>query len=170
MGWIISRVSGLEVTELLSERIWSRMGAEQDAYMTVDGKGTPFAGGGLSAGLRDLGRIGLLMLGEGELDGERLFPAKVVANIRRGGSKEAFAKAGYTSLAGGSYRGMWWVFHNENGAFAARGVHGQTIYVDPAARMVLVRFASFPVAKNSKIDPTSLPAYQAVADYLMSKP
>jgi hypothetical protein len=49
-------------------------------------------------------------------------------------------------------------------------VHGQTIYVDPMADMVIVRFASFPTAKNAKIDPTSLPAYQAVADYLLSKP
>lgn len=169
LGWIISRITGMEVTELLSDRVWSRMGAEQDGYMTVDGRGTPFAGGGLSAGLRDLGRIGLLMLNGGEINGERLFPADVVAGIRKGGSKQAFAKAGYGTLAGGSYRGMWWVFHNENGAFAARGVHGQTIYVDPAADMVLVRFASFPTAKNGKIDPTSLPAYQAVADYLMAK-
>ena len=169
LGWIISRVSGMEVTELLSKRIWSRMGAEQDAYMTVDGKGTPFAGGGLSAGLRDLGRIGLLMLNEGEINGERLFPSEVVASIRKGGSKEAFAKAGYTTLGGGSYRGMWWLFHNDHGAFAARGVHGQTIYIDPKADMVLVRFASFPTAKNAKIDPTSLPAYQTVAKYLLAK-
>jgi CubicO group peptidase (beta-lactamase class C family) len=169
LGWIISRVSGMEVTELLSSRIWSRMGAEQDAYMTVDGKGTPFAGGGLSAGLRDLGRIGLLMLNEGEINGKRLFSSEVVANIRRGGSREAFAKAGYKTLKGGSYRGMWWLFHNDHGAFAARGVHGQTIYVDPKAEMVLVRLASFPTAKNAPIDPTSLPAYQAVAEYLLSK-
>ncbi len=169
LGWIISRVSGREVTELLSERIWRRMGAEQDGYMTVDGKGTPFAGGGLSAGLRDLGRIGLLMLNEGEINGQRLFPSQVVANIRSGGSKEAFAKAGYKTLEGGSYRGMWWLFHNTNGAFAARGVHGQTIYVDPSADMVIARLASFPSAKNANIDPTSLPAYQAVADYLLSK-
>lgn len=169
LGWIISRVSGKAVTELLSDRIWSRMGAEQDAYMTVDGKGTPFAGGGLSAGLRDLGRIGLLMLNEGEINGQRLFPSQVVANIRSGGSKEAFAKAGYKTLQGGSYRGMWWLFHNENGAFAARGVHGQTIYVDPTADMVIVRVASYPSAKNAKIDPTSLPAFQAVAEYFLSK-
>jgi CubicO group peptidase (beta-lactamase class C family) len=169
LGWIISRVSGKEVTELLSEKIWSRMGAEQDGYMTVDGKGAPFAGGGLSAGLRDLGRIGQLMLNEGEINGQRLFPSQVVANIRAGGGKEAFAKAGYKALEGGSYRGMWWLFHNEHGAFAARGVHGQTIYIDPTADMVIVRFASFPTAKNAKIDPTSLPAYQAVADYLLSK-
>ncbi len=169
LGWIISRVTGKEVTELLSERIWSRIGAEQDAYMTVDGKGTPFAGGGLSAGLRDLGRIGLLMLNEGELNGERLFSSEVVANIREGGSRKAFAKAGYETLQGGSYRSMWWLFHNKHGAFAARGVYGQTIYVDPKADMVLVRFASYPTAKNAKIDPTSLPAYQAVAEYLLSQ-
>ena len=169
LGWILSRVSGKAVSELLSERIWSRMGAEQDGYMTVDGKGTPFAGGGLSAGLRDLGRIGLLMLNEGEINGQRLFPSQAVANIRSGGSKAAFAKAGYKTLQGGSYRGMWWLFHNENGAFAARGVYGQTIYVDPTADMVIVRFASFPTAKNANIDPTSLPAYQAVAEYLLSK-
>ena len=169
LGWIISRVTGKEVTEFLSERIWSKMGAEQDAYMTVDGKGTPFAGGGLSAGLRDLGRIGLLMLNDGVINGERLFPQKVVENIRTGGDRSAFAKAGYTTLKGGSYRSMWWVFHNKHGAFAARGVHGQTIYVDPFAEMVIVRFASFPEAKNAKIDPTSLPAYQAVAEYLINK-
>jgi len=170
LGWIVSRVSGKAVSDLLSDRIWSRMGAEQDGYMTVDGKGTPFAGGGLSAGLRDLGRIGLLMLNEGEINGQRLFPSQVVANIRAGGSKAAFAKAGYRTLDGGSYRGMWWLLHNDHQAFAARGVHGQTIYVDPTADMVIVRFASFPTAKNGKIDPTSLPAYQAVAEYLLAKP
>ncbi len=169
LGWIISRVSGKEFTELLSDRIWSRMGAEQDAYVTVDGKGTPFAGGGMSAGLRDLGRIGLLMLNEGAINDRRLFPSGVVAGIRQGGDKEAFDKAGYETLEGGSYRGMWWIFHNNHGAFAARGVHGQTIYVDPTADMVLVRLASFPTAKNAAIDPTSLPAYQAVAEYLLTK-
>lgn len=169
LGWIISRATGKDLTTLLSERIWSRMDAEQDGYITVDAKGTPFAGGGLSAGLRDLGRIGLLMLNGGEINGKRLFPKRVVESIQDGGDKIAFAKAGYKTLTGGSYRSMWWVLHNEHGAFAARGVHGQTIYVDPKAEMVLVRYSSFPTAKNAKIDPTSLPAYQAVANYLMKK-
>jgi len=169
LGWIVSRITGKDLANLLSERIWSQMGAEQDGYMTVDAKGTPFAGGGLSAGLRDLGRIGLLMLNGGEINGQRLFPQEVVQSIRSGGDREAFAKAGYKTLEGGSYRGMWWVFHNKHGTFAARGVHGQTIYVDPTAAMVIVRFSSFPTAKNAKIDPTSLPAYQAVAEYLMRK-
>ncbi len=169
LGWILARVSGKSVADLLSERIWSRMGAEQDGYFTVDSIGTPFAGGGLSAGLRDMARIGQLMLDEGVINGERLFPARVVSGIRAGASRKAFRKAGYRTIPGGSYRSMWWVFHNDHGAFAARGVHGQTVYVDPRARMVIVRFASHPVAKNAVIDPTSLPAYQAVADYLLSR-
>lgn len=169
LGWIISRATGQDLTELLSEKVWSQMGAEQDAYMTIDGKGTPFAGGGLSAGLRDLGRIGQLMLNGGVLNGKRLFAESVVKSIQKGGDKGAFSQAAYKTLEGGSYRSMWWVLHNEHKAFAARGVHGQTIYVDPTAQMVIVRFSSFPVAKNALIDPTSLPAYQAVAEYLMSK-
>jgi len=169
LGWIISRTTGKDLTRLLSERIWKKMGAEQDAYMTIDSKGTPFAGGGLSAGLRDLGRIGLLMLNKGKINGQQLFPQEVVEQITAGGNKSAFAKAGYKTLEGGSYRSMWWIFHNGHGAFAARGVHGQTIYIDPAAEMVIVRFSSYPKAKNSLIDPTSLPAYQAVAEYLMTK-
>jgi CubicO group peptidase (beta-lactamase class C family) len=169
LGWIISRVTGKDLAHLLSERLWSRMGAEQDGYMTVDAKGIPFAGGGLSASLRDLGRIGLIMLNGGEINGQRLFPKDVVENIRAGGDKNAFEKAGYKTLKSGSYCSMWWIFHNKHGAFAARGVHGQTIYIDPTAEMVIVRFASFPTAKNAHIDPTSLPAYQAVAEYLMKK-
>jgi CubicO group peptidase (beta-lactamase class C family) len=167
LGWIISRVSGKAVTALASERLWRRMGAEQGAYMTVDGKGVPFAGGGLSAGLRDLGRIGLLMLNEGIINGERLFPAEVVQTIRAGGDRSKFG--GYPTLEGSSYTSQWWVLHNDHGAFAARGVHGLTIYVDPTAEMVLVRFASFPRAANALIDPTSLPAFQAVGEYLMSR-
>ncbi|MFN3190638.1 MAG: serine hydrolase domain-containing protein [Aureliella sp.] len=169
LGWIVSRVAEEDITHLFSERIWSKIGAEQDAYMTVDALGTPFAGGGLSAGLRDLGRLGLLMLNQGELNGQRLFPKEVVANIQGGGNKAAFEKAGYATLGGGSYRSMWWVLHNSHGAYAARGVHGQTIYVDPKAEMVIVRLASHPQAKNAYIDPTSLPAYQAIAEYLLSK-
>ncbi|WP_426222594.1 serine hydrolase domain-containing protein [Psychrobacter sp. DWR1-2-3] len=169
LGWIISRTTGKAVNELLSDRIWQKIGAEQSAYMTVDAKGTPFAGGGISAGLHDMARIGSLMLNKGEINGERLFPAAVVDNIEAGGDKNAFAKAGYKQLTNGSYKSMWWLFNNPTPIYAARGVHGQTIYVDPAADMVIVRFASYPDASNSKIDPTSLPAYKALANYLIKK-
>jgi len=167
VGWIISRVANQSVTEMASERLWRPMGAEQDAYMTVDAKGVPYAGGGLSAGLRDLGRLGLLMLNEGVINGKRLFPAEAVKRIRAGGDPSKFGTA-YPALIGGSYRSLWWIYPGHDGVFAARGVHGQTIYVDPTARMVLVRFASFPRSENPLIDPTSLPAFRAVAEYLKS--
>jgi len=167
LGWIISRVTDKSVNQLVSERLWQPMGTEQAAYYTVDALGIPYAGGGLSAGLRDMARVGQLMLNEGEYDGKRLFPAEVVRVIRAGGDKQAFAKAGYSTLPGASYRAMWWVLHNANGAFTARGVHGQSLYIDPTADMVIARFASHPSAKNSDNDPTSLPAYQALADHLM---
>jgi CubicO group peptidase (beta-lactamase class C family) len=167
LGWIIARVTGKSVTDLLAERIWSKMGAEQDAYYTVDSIGTPFAGGGLNAGLRDLARIGQLMLDGGVINGRRLIPEAAIESIRAGGDKAAFEKAGYALLKGWSYRGMWWVTHNEDGAYMARGVHGQAIYVDPKARMVIARFASTPQAGNAANDPNSLPAYEAVAKHLM---
>ncbi|WP_051201559.1 serine hydrolase domain-containing protein [Paracoccus aminophilus] len=165
LGWIISRVSQKSVAALASERLWQPMGAEQDAYQTVDGKGVPFAGGGLSLGLRDLARLGQLMLDKGELNGRRLFPSEVVEKIAAGGDQSKFG--GYPTIPNGSYKSQWWSFNNAHGAYAARGVHGQTIYIDPVAGMVLVRFASFPTASNGEIDPTSLPAYMAVANYLI---
>lgn len=168
LGWIIARAADKSFCDLVSERIWSRIGMEQSAFITVDSTGTPFVGGGLNCGLRDLARVGQLLLKEGMFEGEQLFPTSVTESIRRGGSKEAFESAGYQTLDGGSYRSMWWVFHDDHGAFAARGVHGQTIYIDPKAEMVIARFASHPQAKNAYIDPTSLPAYRALADYLMT--
>lgn len=168
-GWLIARTAGVSAAEYLSNRIWSKIGTEREAFYTVDSIGTPFAGGGFNATLRDMARLGQLVLQNGAWNGEQIIPAAAIERIRQGGDKEAFAKAGYDLLPGWSYRGMWWVSHNENGAFAARGVHGQTIYVDPAADMVIVRFASHPIAGNAASDPTSLPAYQAVADYLMKQ-
>ena len=170
LGWVIARASGKSVADLLSERIWSKMGAEQDAYYTVDSTGTPFAGGGLNAGLRDMARIGQLLLDGGMAGGQRLIPQKAIDSIRAGGDKTAFEKGGYPALKGWSYRAMWWITHNANGAFMARGVHGQAIYVDPVADMVIARFSSHPVAGNAANDPTSLPAYEAMARHLIEQP
>ncbi len=170
LGWVIARVTGRNVAELLSERIWSRLGAEQDAYLTVDATGTPFAGGGLNTGLRDLARFGEMLRQNGRFNGQQIIPKAVVDDIRRGGSREAFAQAGYSLLPGWSYRNMWWVTHQPDSAFMARGVHGQRIYVNPQAGVVIVRYASHPVASNAANDPTTLPAFDAVARHLMRQP
>ena len=94
-----------------------------------------------------------------------MVPKALVDDTIRGGDRSAFS--GYPTLPGWSYRNMWWVSHNEHGAYMARGVHGQAIYIDPKAEMVIARFASHPVAGNVANDPTSLPAYHALAKFLM---
>lgn len=167
LGWVIARAMRQSVAELLADRIWRRIGARREAFFTVDALGTPFAGGGFNATLRDMARLGQLMLDEGRLDDQQIIPGPAIAAIRGGGDQALFAKAGF-DLPGWSYRSMWWITHDDHGAFAARGVHGQTIWVDPAADMVIARFASHPVAANAANDATSLPAFRAVADYLIA--
>lgn len=168
LGWLIARATGKSVADLLSERIWSRIGAEREAFYTVDSIGTPFAGGGFNATLRDMARLGQLMLDDGQVGGAQVVPKAAIETIRKGGDPATFAKAGYDLLPGWSYGSMWWVSNDDHGAYAARGVHGQTIWIDPKADMVIARFASNPVAANAASDPTSLPAYRAVADHLMA--
>lgn len=168
LGWIIARVTGKTINEVLSEKIWRKLGVEQDAYYSVDAVGTPFAGGGLNLGLRDMARFGQLILNNGKSGTQQIIPKAAIDDIRKGGSKKAFAKGGYPLLKGWSYRDMWWITNNDHGAFCARGVHGQVVYIDPKADMVIVRFASNPLASNAVNDPYSLPAYDAVAKYLLT--
>ena len=167
LGWVIRRATGQSIGQLLSERIWSRLGMEQDAYFTVDSVGNEFAGGGLNAGLRDMARFGEMMRNHGKFNGQQIIPAAVVQDIAKGGDKSAFPQASFPTLPGWSYRNMWWVSNNEHGAYSARGIHGQAIYIDPKAEMVIARFASHPMPNNPFNDPTSLPAYMALAKHLM---
>jgi CubicO group peptidase (beta-lactamase class C family) len=167
LGWILRRITGLSLTEQLSQRIWSRLGAEHDAYITVDTLGTEFGGGGLNTTLRDLARFGELMRHDGVWLGQQVIPKAVVDDIRRGADPAQFTPAGYTTLPGWSYRNMWWVSHNAHGAFMARGIHGQALYIDPTAEMVIARYASHHIAGNLGIDPQSIPAYHAMALHLM---
>lgn len=57
LGWLIARVTGQSVDELLADRVSSKIGMDQDANNSVDELGTPFSGGGFNAGLRDLARF-----------------------------------------------------------------------------------------------------------------
>ena len=167
LGWIIRRVTGLSLAQNLSQRIWSRLGAEHDAYITVDTAGTEFAGGGLNTTLRDLARFGEMMRNGGRAMGQQVVPQAVVEGICKGADPAKFVAAGYHTLPGWSYRSMWWVSHNPHGAYMARGIHGQAIYIDPAAEMVIARYGSHHIAGNLGIDPHSLPAYHAMALHLM---
>ncbi len=168
LGWVIRRATGASLAELLSQRIWQPLGAEQEAYFSMDSHGTEFAGGGLNTALRDLARFGEMMRLGGLYNGQQIVPAAVVADIQRGANAAHFAQAGHALLPGWSYRNMWWVTHNAHGAYSARGVHGQLVWVDPRAQMVIARYASHPQAANMHLDPTSLPAWHALAQHLLA--
>ncbi len=169
LAWIVQRVTGKPMAQLVSERIWQKIGAEEDANVIVDPAGMAACGGGMSIALRDLARFGEMMRNRGAFNGQQIVPEAVVDDIAGGARTEDFAKAGYTTMPGWSYRSQWWVSHNNLGAYTARGIHGQACWIAPKAEVVIARFASHPVAANgnSVLDKVSLPAYAAVAAHLM---
>jgi CubicO group peptidase (beta-lactamase class C family) len=167
LAWITRRLLGLSLSTQLSTRVWQPMGAQEDAHYTVDRLGIESGGGGLNTTVRDLARFGELMRNRGHFNGRQIVPASVVDDIAKGGDRKKFALAGYATLPGWSYRNQWWVSHNSHGVYMARGIHGQSLYVDPKAEMVIARYASHPAAGNVNNDPVTLPAFAAVAEILM---
>ena len=167
LAWIVKRASGESLADLLSKQIWQKLGAENDAYFMVDSVGGESGGGGLNTTLRDLARFGEMIRNKGKFNGQQVIPEAAVADLTTPGDKAKFAVAGYKTLPNWSYRDMWWQSNNANGAFAARGIYGQSIYIDPKAEMLIVRYASHPYAANAANDPVTLPAYAALAAELM---
>ena len=165
--WVMKRATGIALADMLSDRIWSRLGCEEDAYLAVDSIGVAMGGAGLSASLRDLARFGEMMRCEGAAQGRQVIPSAVVADIVRGSDRSKFAGAGYALLGGYSYRSMWWVSHDALGVYEGRGIHGQRLYIVPAAQLVIARFASHPIASSAANDPITLPAFRAVTQLLM---
>ena len=167
LAWIIRRASGQSLSGLLSKRIWQPMGAEEDAHYTVDRLGIESGGGGLNTTTRDLARFGEVMRNRGQFNGRQIVPASVVDEIAKGADPKKFAPAGYATLPGWSYCNQWWVSHDPHGVYMARGIHGQSIYIDPKAEVVIARYASHHAAGNVNNDPVTLPAFAAVCKALM---
>lgn len=161
LGWIVARAGGEPLAQQMQNRFWGPMGMAHPAYLHVDPVGTPFAGGGLSASVEDLARFGEMVRLNGRFNGRQIVPAAAVASIRAGADPAKFPAKTYPTLPGWSYRSQWWVA--PDGSFSARGVHGQAIWIDPGTEVVIARVASHPLAGNVNFDPTSLPAYRAVA-------
>ncbi len=170
LALVMQVVTGQDLAGHLAERLWRRLGADQDAFLTIDSEGTPFAGGGLNLTLRDLARLGEMLRCGGWADGRQLVPTAVITRLRAGGCPEAFARARQSQMRGWSYRAMWWVTHDAHGAWLARGVHGQTLYIDPRAEMVVARFASHPLPASLACDPSALRGWAALGRHLIDNP
>lgn len=134
-GEIVRSAVGKPLATYLSERIWNRFGMEADAKWWLDSNdGHEIGGSGLSATLRDYGRFALFLLNGGIAGGEPILPD--------GWSREATSPK---TLRGGKplhYGYLWWTpttaASQRDGAYAAEGIFGQSIYINPAARVVIV--------------------------------
>lgn len=163
LGWIVSRVTGKHFTDLMSERLWQKLGMSEDAYVMIDSLGTPLQGSGLCATAGDLARFGEMLRRGGEYNGQRLFDKAVIDNLAQGGDREKFKLSGMKFRPGYSYHNQWWILHNADGAYEASGVHGQMIHINPAAEMVVVKLSSHPVPGAGFTHPLTLKAWEALA-------
>ena len=69
LAWVMEKRMGRSFAHLFSERIWSQIGAEYDAYIACDGLGSPITSAGFNVSLRDFARFGLLFLHDGAING-----------------------------------------------------------------------------------------------------
>jgi CubicO group peptidase (beta-lactamase class C family) len=127
VGEVVRSATGRSLAQYLSEKIWSPAGMEADAYwVTFRQHDVELADCCLSATLRDYGRLGLLALRDGIApNGKRLLPRRWMA------------EATSPSATNPEYGYLWWLL-SPPGRYAAIGIHGQQIYVDPANNVVVV--------------------------------
>jgi CubicO group peptidase (beta-lactamase class C family) len=138
LGLVLRAATGRPVAEYLEQKIWQPIGAEADATWLVDGTGQEATYCCINAVLRDYARLGLLLAHDGHWRGRQLIPAAWVQAASRAdaphlrpGTATPFFGYGYQT----------WILPGARRMFALLGVRGQSIYVDPASRLVMVHTA-----------------------------
>jgi CubicO group peptidase (beta-lactamase class C family) len=135
VGALIKAATGKWLSDYFSEKIWSRLGMEQDGAWWLEApEGLEVAGSGFFATLRDYARFARFILDDGVIDGTRVLPEGWVR------------EAGSAREIGGKrvdYGYMWWIVPGadgalDDGAFTARGIFGQLMYINPKQRVICV--------------------------------
>lgn len=169
LAWLIKRVEGKTLADVMHERIWSKLGADRDAFWIVGPAAVETAGSGLVTTLPDMARFGQMLLQKGQFNGQQILPACVVEDIERGGDPAAFARwpgAGPTNQ-GWSYHHQWWNTHNAHGAYFAIGYGGQMLYIAPGVELVIAKFSSYPTPTPAGNEfYSAFAAFPALADAL----
>jgi len=171
LAWLVKRRLGQSLAQTMQTRLWSRLGAERDAFWIVGPAAVETAGSGLLTTLRDKARFGQMMLQKGRRPGggQQIIPAAVIEDIEGGGDRAAFARgpAASPSNRGWSYHNQWWITHNDHRAYLSLGYGGQMLYIDPAVEMVIAKFSSFPTPTPAGNEFYSMfAAFPALASYL----
>lgn len=139
VGEIVSRATGMTVSEYLSERVWKPAGMERYGFYVLDGPpgtGKEFTVGAFDAVARDYARLGQMMLDDGMANGRRILPQQWVEESTTpgpGGSRDGLG-----------YAYLWWTIAGTN-AYTMLGGEGQFVYVDPASETVIVKLSHIPV-------------------------
>ncbi|MGX1128546.1 CubicO group peptidase (beta-lactamase class C family) [Streptomyces glaucescens] len=144
---VLRRITGLTTSDLLSDLLWARLGAEEDAYYVLDSEGVEAACGGFSATARDVARIGELLRCGGAVGNRQVIPEEVAATIVSGvpdgyPRRVRFPAAPPNSPADLSYHDLWWILNDPYGSYMASGIHGQRLFVSPGLDLVVVHFGS----------------------------
>jgi CubicO group peptidase (beta-lactamase class C family) len=162
LGEVVRAAVGKPLATYLAEKVWQPYGMEADATWWLDSAdGMEIGGSGIAATLRDYGRFGLFFLNHGLVDGARILPDHWVADATTVKTLADGKQAGY------GY--MWWTASTKGSlqdhAYAAVGLQGQNIYIDPAANVVIVTFGAQPKPLNKDaINPMVF--FDAVVDAL----
>ncbi|SKB33030.1 CubicO group peptidase, beta-lactamase class C family [Sphingopyxis flava] len=138
IGVLVSSATGKTLSDYLSEKIWKPFGMEQDAVWMLGPTGHEISGCCLSASLRDYARFGQFILGGGVADGEKVLPDDWLA--------AATTKQADIDVPGRGYGYQWWT--NDDGSFAAQGIFGQGIFVDPKRKLVIASNGNWPTATD----------------------
>ncbi len=142
LGILIQKATGKSLAEYLSEKIWRVWGMAHCAYWLADEcSGLNIGGSGLSATLRDYARLGTVMLHRGQHKGKSIFSPQWLDK-----ATDLLYK---TNDQGGGYGYLWWRF--ENGSYAAIGIFGQMIYINPHKNLIIAQIAAWPKATSKKL-------------------
>ena len=145
---IVRGAVGRPLATYLAERIWSRFGMEADANWWLDSPdGLEMGGTGFSATLRDYGRFGLFLLSGGVAAGEEVLPA--------GWMRQATSPMMLRDGLRLAYGYLWWIGQTPAArrdlAFAAIGLCGLYLYINPAAKVVIVVWGAQPTPGGGAI-------------------
>ena len=145
MAWVCERATGVRYADLLSERLWTPIGAEYPGYITVDRIGGARAAGGVCFTARDLARVGLLIANGGVFNKKQIVPKNWVDDIITNGSDDAWKKRHGEDEFGDMpmhYRSFWYIQKDGDPLIHGVGIHGQYLFIDPKLNLSISWFSS----------------------------
>src|SRR5258707_8282602 len=124
LGWVYERACDQPYADILSEYLWAPLGAERDAYITVDARDAMRAAGGICVTPRDLARFGEMIHRRGVADGQQVVPGAWIDDINESGDPEAWARSELADLfPQASYRSKWYPIERPKNLLLAFSVH-----------------------------------------------